>query len=104
MMRQDRPIIPESRAVGHPEDTMREKRRSPCLSDHHTPQEGGPFMDRRDILADNPVEKRRGYMPGVSVSPARILFTAGMTGRQPDGTIVPGGMAAQTQRTMERLQ
>jgi enamine deaminase RidA (YjgF/YER057c/UK114 family) len=61
-------------------------------------------MDRRDILADNPVEKRRGYMPGVSVSPGRILFTAGMTGRQPDGTIVPGGMAAQTQRTMERLQ
>jgi enamine deaminase RidA (YjgF/YER057c/UK114 family) len=61
-------------------------------------------MDRRDILADNPVEKRRGYMPGVSVSPGRILFTAGMTGRQPDGTIVSGGMAAQTQRTMERLQ
>ena len=61
-------------------------------------------MDRRDILADNPVEKRRGYMPGVSVSPGRILFTAGMTGRQPDGTIIAGGMAAQTQRTMERLQ
>ena len=61
-------------------------------------------MDRRDILADNPVEKRRGYMPGISVNPGRLLFTAGMTGRQPDGTIVPGGMAAQTQRTMERLQ
>ena len=61
-------------------------------------------MDRRDILADNPVEKRRGYMPGVSVNPGRLLFTAGMTGRQPDGTLVPGGMAAQTQRTMERLQ
>jgi len=43
-------------------------------------------------------------MPGVSVRPGRLLFTAGMTGRQPDGTIVPGGMAAQTQRTMERLQ
>jgi len=43
-------------------------------------------------------------MPGVSVTPGRLLFTAGMTGRQPDGTIVPGGMAAQTQRTMERLQ
>jgi len=61
-------------------------------------------MDRRDILADNPVEKRRGYMPGVSVNPGRLLFTAGMTGRQPDGTMAPGGMAAQTQRTMERLQ
>lgn len=61
-------------------------------------------MDRRDILADNLVEKRRGYMPGVSVQPGRILFTAGMTGRQPDGTIISGGMAAQTQRTMERLQ
>src|SRR5436309_4838476 len=61
-------------------------------------------MDRRDILADNPVEKRRGYMPGVSVSPGRILFTAGMTGRQPDGTIIAGSMAAQTQRTIERLQ
>jgi enamine deaminase RidA (YjgF/YER057c/UK114 family) len=43
-------------------------------------------------------------MPGVSVSPGRLLFTAGMTGRQPDGTIIPGGMAAQVQRTMERLQ
>jgi enamine deaminase RidA (YjgF/YER057c/UK114 family) len=61
-------------------------------------------MDRRDILADNPVEKRRGYMPGVSVNPRRLLFTAGMTGRNPDGSIVAGGMAAQTQRTMERLQ
>jgi enamine deaminase RidA (YjgF/YER057c/UK114 family) len=61
-------------------------------------------MDRRDILAENPVEKRRGYMPGVSVTPRRLLFTAGMTGRNPDGSIVAGGMAAQTQRTMERLQ
>ena len=61
-------------------------------------------MDRRDILAEKPVEKRRGYMPGVSVEPDRILFTAGMTGRQPDGTIVGGGMTAQAQRTMERLQ
>jgi len=61
-------------------------------------------MDRCDILAENPVEKRRGYMPGVSVEPGRILFTAGMTGRQADGTIIAGGMAAQTQRTMERLQ
>src|SRR5215470_193993 len=78
--------------------------------DHHIgsdpPYPAGrrPFMDRREILADNPMEKRRGYMPGVSVSPGRILFTAGMTGRQADGTIVSGGMAAQTQRTMERLQ
>ena len=61
-------------------------------------------MDRRDILTDNPVEKRRGYMPGVSVNPGRLLFTAGMTGRNPDGSVVAGGMAAQTQRTMERLQ
>src|SRR6266496_5695424 len=105
MLRQDRPIIPESRAVGHPGDNMRHTG-GDChvLSDHYTPQEGGPFMDRRDILADNPVEERRGYMPGVSVSPGRILFTAGMTGRQPDGTIIAGGMAAQTQRTMERLE
>jgi enamine deaminase RidA (YjgF/YER057c/UK114 family) len=43
-------------------------------------------------------------MPGVSVNPRRLLFTAGLTGRQPDGSIIPGGMAAQTQRTMERLQ
>jgi enamine deaminase RidA (YjgF/YER057c/UK114 family) len=27
-----------------------------------------------------------------------------MTGRQPDGSVMAGGMAAQTQRTMERLQ
>ena len=45
-------------------------------------------MDRRDILADNPVEKRRGYMPGVSVQPRRLLFTAGLTGRLPDGSRV----------------
>ena len=61
-------------------------------------------MDRRDILADNPVEKQRGYMPGVNVRPQRLLFTAGLTGRNPDGSIVAGGMAAQTRRTMERLQ
>src|SRR6266704_5657719 len=61
-------------------------------------------MDRREILAERPVERGRGYMPGVSVNPSRLLFTAGMTGRQPDGTIVPGGMATPVQRTMERLQ
>ena len=61
-------------------------------------------MERRNILADSPVEKQRGYMPGVSVMPQRLLFTAGLTGRQPDGSIMPGGMAAQTQRSMERLQ
>jgi 2-iminobutanoate/2-iminopropanoate deaminase len=61
-------------------------------------------MDRRDILAENPVEQRRGYMPGVSVIPSRLLFTAGLTGRNPDGSIIAGGMAAQTQRAMERLQ
>ena len=61
-------------------------------------------MDRRNILADNPVEKKRGYMPGVCVNPSRLLFTAGLTGRNPDGSIVAGGMAAQTQRAMERLQ
>jgi enamine deaminase RidA (YjgF/YER057c/UK114 family) len=61
-------------------------------------------MDRRNILADNPVEKKRGYMPGVCVNPSRLLFTAGLTGRNPDGSIVAGDMAAQTQRAMERLQ
>jgi enamine deaminase RidA (YjgF/YER057c/UK114 family) len=43
-------------------------------------------------------------MPAVSVNPGRILFTAGLTGRTPDGKIVPGGMAPQTRRTFERLQ
>lgn len=61
-------------------------------------------MDRQNILADNPVETRRGYMPGISLTPRRLLFTAGMTGRNPDGSIIAGGMAAQTRRTMERLQ
>ena len=46
-------------------------------------------MDRRDILAERPVEKGRGFMPGVSVTPARVLFTAGLTGRNPDGSLVP---------------
>jgi enamine deaminase RidA (YjgF/YER057c/UK114 family) len=61
-------------------------------------------MDRREILADRPVEKGRGFMPGVSVNPSRLLFTAGLTGRGPDGSLVAGGMAPQTRRTFERLQ
>jgi len=61
-------------------------------------------MDRRDILADRPVERGRGFMPGVSVNPSRLLFTAGLTGRNPDGSLVTGGMAPQTRRTFERLQ
>ncbi len=61
-------------------------------------------MDRRDILADRPVERGRGFMPAVSVNPGRVLFTAGLTGRNPDGTIIAGGMAAQTRRTFERLR
>ncbi|MBI3327574.1 MAG: hypothetical protein HYZ81_12840 [Nitrospinae bacterium] len=61
-------------------------------------------MDRRDILADRPIERGRGFMPAVSVNPGRMLFTAGLTGRKADGTIVAGGMAAQTRRAFERLQ
>jgi enamine deaminase RidA (YjgF/YER057c/UK114 family) len=61
-------------------------------------------MDRQEILADNPVERGRGFLPAVSVNPGRVLFTAGLTGRNPDGMIVAGGMAAQTRRTFERLQ
>src|SRR5437867_3994403 len=62
------------------------------------------MMDRRDILAERPVERGRGFMPGVSVNPSRVLFTAGLTGRNPDGSLVAGGMAPQTHRTFERLQ
>ena len=61
-------------------------------------------MQRQDILADRPVERGRGYMPAVSVNPGRILFTAGLTGRLADGSMVPGGMMPQTRRTFERLQ
>src|SRR3989442_14743949 len=61
-------------------------------------------MDRRDILAERPVESGRGFMPGVSVNPSRVLFTAGLTGRGPDGNLVPGGMGPQARRTFERLQ
>src|SRR3989441_8483902 len=43
-------------------------------------------------------------MPGVSVNPSRLLFTAGLTGRGPDGSLVAGGMAPQARRTFERLQ
>ena len=60
-------------------------------------------MDRRDILAERPVERGRGFMPGVSVNPSRVLFTAGLTGRSPDGSLVAGGMAPQTHRAFERL-
>ena len=61
-------------------------------------------MDRREILAERPVEKGRGFMPGVSVNPARVLFTAGLTGRDAAGNLVAGGMAPQAHRTFERLQ
>ncbi|PYM89849.1 MAG: hypothetical protein DME04_25110 [Candidatus Rokuibacteriota bacterium] len=61
-------------------------------------------MDRREILPERPVEKGRGFMPGVSVNPSRVLFTAGLTGRNPDGSLVAGGMAPQARRTFERLQ
>src|SRR3989454_3237492 len=61
-------------------------------------------MDRREILAERPVERGRGFMPGVSVNPSRLLFTAGLTGRTPDGSLVAGGMAPQAHRTFERLQ
>ena len=49
-------------------------------------------MDRRDILAERPLESGRGFMPGVSINPSRVLFTAGLTGRGPDGQLVAGGM------------
>jgi enamine deaminase RidA (YjgF/YER057c/UK114 family) len=61
-------------------------------------------MDRREILAERPVERGRGFMPGVSVNPSRVLFTAGLTGRNPDGNLVAGGMAPQTRRAFERLE
>ena len=34
-------------------------------------------MDRREILAERPVEKGRGFMPGVSVDPSRMLAAVG---------------------------
>ncbi len=61
-------------------------------------------MERRDILAERPLESGRGFMPGVSINPSRVLFTAGLTGRGPDGPLVPGGMGPQARRTYERLQ
>jgi enamine deaminase RidA (YjgF/YER057c/UK114 family) len=61
-------------------------------------------MDRQEILAERPVERGRGFMPGISVNPSRVLFTAGLTGRGQDGKLVPGGMGPQTQRTFERLE
>src|SRR2546427_9162937 len=61
-------------------------------------------MDRREILAERPVERGRGFMPGISVNPSRVLFTAGLTGRGTDGKLVSGGMGPQTPRTFERLQ
>src|SRR5947209_18878090 len=61
-------------------------------------------MDRRDILAERPVESGRGFMPGVSVNPSRVLFTAGLTGRGPDGNLVAGGTGPQARRPFQRLQ
>jgi enamine deaminase RidA (YjgF/YER057c/UK114 family) len=59
-------------------------------------------MDRQDILAERSVEKGRGYMPAVSANPGRLLFTAGLTGRNPDGSIAVGDMAAQTRKVAVR--
>src|SRR5262245_57748725 len=73
-----------------------------ALGGAETPEED--IMDRREILAERPVEKGRGFMPGVSVNPGRILFTAGLTGRDAEGKIVAGGMGPQTHRSFERLQ
>ena len=60
-------------------------------------------MDRRDILAERPVEKGRGFMPGVSVDPATNPVYRGAdratSGRQPR----PGRDGAQTHRAFERL-
>src|SRR3989442_12471197 len=61
-------------------------------------------MDRREILAERPVERGRGFMPGVSVNPSRLLFTAGLTGRTPDGSLVAGGIGPQARRPFRRLQ
>ena len=61
-------------------------------------------MERRDILAERPLERGRGFMPGVSVNPARVLFTAGLTGRNADGSVAAGGMVPQTHRALERLR
>jgi enamine deaminase RidA (YjgF/YER057c/UK114 family) len=61
-------------------------------------------MDRREILAERPLEKGRGFLPGVTVNPSRVLFTAGLTGRDAAGNLVAGGMAPQAHRTFERLQ
>ncbi len=43
-------------------------------------------------------------MPAISVNPSRLLFTSGMTGRSPEGPVVPGGMAPQAHRVFERLR
>jgi enamine deaminase RidA (YjgF/YER057c/UK114 family) len=61
-------------------------------------------MDRREVLAERPVERARGFMPGITVNPSRLLFTAGLTGRDAAGNLVAGGMAPQAHRTFERLQ
>lgn len=61
-------------------------------------------MNRQEILPEQPVEKGRGFLPAVSVNPGRLLFTAGMTGRTLDGTVIAGGMEAQARRAYERLQ
>src|SRR5438132_1238719 len=61
-------------------------------------------MDRRDILAERPVESGRGFMPGVSVNPSRVLFTAGLTGRGPDGNLVAGGREIRQRDQAARLR
>ena len=61
-------------------------------------------MNRQEILAERPVERGRGFMPGVTVNPSRVLFTAGLTGRGTDGKLVAGGMAPQARSAFERLQ
>ena len=45
-----------------------------------------------------------GNASAAGVTPGRLLFTSGMTGRSPEGPVVPGGMAAQVRRACERLR
>ncbi len=57
------------------------------------------------ILLDSRLEVKSltAGTPAASLTPDRLLFTSGMTGRSPEGPVVPGGMASQARRACERL-
>jgi len=61
-------------------------------------------MDRRDILAERPLESGRGFMPGVSVKPVESALHRRVDRQRAGRESRRGRHGAQARRAFERLQ